>query len=258
MDLELKKESYVFYDTGFNMAGTREETYDAIVPDALPDILRIVESHGVALVGSKEQRDGRLVVAGSVRTSVMYVPESGNGLEHIELTVPFSHTFDLHADQGGTLLCGAEVQSIDSRPINPRKILVRASVRVTARSMEQKSFAVCTGVGGKEKEDANVQLLKQTASVRLPCSVKTKDFTVSDEIEIPSTKPAVKEILKWNCRPVAGDYNVIGRKVVFKGQLLMKMLCKGRGAGDEIFEMTARSRFHRSSRRRESKRVPSA
>ena len=38
------------------MTGTREEMYDAIVPDALPDILRIVESHGVAMINTREMR----------------------------------------------------------------------------------------------------------------------------------------------------------------------------------------------------------
>jgi len=243
MELELKKESYVFYDTGFNLTGTREETYDAIVPDALPDILRIVESHGIALIGSRELRDGRLVVAGSIRAGVIYVPESGNGLEHIELTIPYSHTFDLHSDQNGVLLCSAEVQSIDSRTINPRKILVRASVRVNARSMEPRSFSICSGVGARSyggaggKEEACVQLLRREYSVRLPCAVKAKSFTISDEIEIPSTKPAVKEILKWSCKPSAGDYNIIGRKVVFKGQLSVKLLCKGKGNSDEVFDV---------------------
>jgi len=243
MELELKKESCVFYDTGFNLTGTREETYDAIVPDALPDILRIVESHGMALIGSRELRDGRLVVGGSIRAGVIYVPESGNGLEHIELTIPFSHTFDLHSDQNGVLLCSAEVQSIDSRTINPRKILVRASVRVNARSMEPRNFSICSGVGAKGKEEAAVQLLRREYSVRLPCAVKTKSFTVSDEIEIPSTKPAVKEILKWSCKPSAGDYNIIGRKIVFKGQLSVKLLCKGKGPGDEVFDVAAELPF---------------
>jgi hypothetical protein len=103
--------------------------------------------------------------------------------------------------------------------------------------MEPKSFSICSGASVKGKEEANVQLLKQNYSVRLPCAVKTKSFSVNDEIEIPTTKPAVKEILKWSCRPAAGDYNIIGRKVVFKGQLYIKLLCKGKGAGDEVFEV---------------------
>lgn len=242
MELELKKESYVFYDTGFNLTGTREETYDAIVPDALPDILRIVESHGIALVGSRELRDGSLAVMGSIRCGVLYVPENGAGLEHIELTIPFSHSFDLHADQEGVLLCSAEVISIDARTINPRKILVRATVRINARSMEPKSFSICSGVGSKGKEEAGVQLLKKEYSVKLPCAARTKSFTVADEIEIPNTKPAVRDIIKWSFRATAGDYNIIGRKLVFKGTLSLRLLCRG-GGTDEIFDLAAELPF---------------
>lgn len=241
MELELNKESYVFYDTGLNVTGTREEMYDAIVPDALPDILRIVESHGVAMIRSREIRDGRLTVAGVVRASVIYVPESGTGLEHLALTIPFSNMFDMPADRGSALLCNAEVQSIDSRTINPRKILVRASVRIGVRSMEQKSFSLCADVNAKGRED--VQLLKQSHLARLPCAVKTKSFTVNDELEMPSSKPAAAEILKWSCKATAGDYNIIGRKAVFKGTLAIRLLCKGRSASEEVFDTTVELPF---------------
>jgi len=234
MELELNKESYVFYDTGLNVTGTREEMYDAIVPDALPDILRIVETHGVAMIGSKEIRDGRLTVTGVVRASVIYVPETGEGLEHLALTIPFSNVFDVQVERGGVLLCNADVQSIDSRTINPRKILVRVSVRVGVRCMEQKSFSLCAGVNSKGRED--VQLLKQSHMAKLPCAVKTKSFTVNDELEMPSSKPAASEILKWSCKATAGDYNIIGRKAVFKGTLALKLLCKSRSESDEIFD----------------------
>lgn len=241
MELELNKESYVFYDTGLNVTGTREEMYDAIVPDALPDILRIVESHGVAMINSREIRDGRLTVTGVVRASVIYVPETGEGLEHLALTIPFTNVFDVQAERGGVLLCNAEVQTIDSRTINPRKILVRTTVRICVRSMEQRSFSLCVGVNAKGRED--VQLLKQSYLAKLPCAVKTKSFNVNDELEMPSSKPTATEILKWNCKATAGEYNIIGRKVVFKGMLAIRLLCKGRSVSDEVFDTTVELPF---------------
>ena len=69
-------------------------------------------------------------------------------MEHLALTIPFSNMFDMPADRGSALLCNAEVQSIDSRTINPRKILRRASVRIGVRSMEQKLLP-CADVNAK-------------------------------------------------------------------------------------------------------------
>ena len=233
MELELKKESYVFYDTGFSMTGTREEMYDAIVPDALPDILRIVESYGIAMIGTREMRESRLIVTGTVRASVIYVPESGEGLEHLSLSIPFTHEFEMNLERRGVVLCGVEVQTIDSRTINPRKILVRTTVRIDVRSIEQRSFSLCADTNATGRED--VQLLKQSHLVRLPCAVKTKSFSISDDLEMPSSNPPAAEILKWSCKATAGEYNIVGRKVIFKAMLSIKLLCKGRSPGYEIF-----------------------
>ncbi|MGI6039848.1 MAG: DUF3794 and LysM peptidoglycan-binding domain-containing protein [Eubacteriales bacterium] len=233
MELELRKESYVFYDTGLDMTGTREEMYDAIVPDALPDILRIVESHGVAMINTREMRESRLIVTGTVRASVIYVPESGEGLEHLTLSIPFTHEFEMNPESRGVLLCSVELQSIDSRTINPRKVLVRTTVRIDARSIDQRSFSLCTDVNAVGRED--VQLLKQSYLVRMPCAAKTKSFAISDELEMSSSNPPAAEILKWSCKTTSGEYNIVGRKVIFKATLSIKLLCKGRGPGNDVF-----------------------
>ncbi len=233
MELELNKESYVFYDTGLDMTGTREEMYDAIVPDALPDILRIVESYGIAMIGTREMRENRLVITGTVRASVIYVPESGEGLEHLSLSIPFTHEFEMDPERRGVVLCGVQVQTIDSRTINPRKVLVRTTIRIDVRSIDQRSFSLCADVNADGRED--VQLLKQSYLVRMPCAAKTKSFSISDELEMPSPNPPAAEILKWSCRATVGEYNIVGRKVIFKAMLSIKLLCKGRGPGNEIY-----------------------
>ncbi len=237
MDLELRKESYVFYNAGFDMPGMREETSEAIVPDALPDILRIVECHGTAMITSREIKDGQVIVKGRVKAFAVYVPESGEGLEKIEVTLPFTQVFEAHGEVMGVLLCSAELQSIDCRTINSRKILVRATIRTRVRLMETRSFSLCSGIRGKVAETANVQLLNESRMVKLPIAVKTKSFIVQDEVEVPPARPQIREIIKWNCKLLVGDYNIIGRKVVFKGTIQFKVLCKGNGTGlDDIFE----------------------
>lgn len=237
MDLELKKESYAFYNTGFDLPGMREETAEAIVPDALPDILRIVGCQGTAMINSREIKDGRIHMKGSVKTFVLYVPEDGEGLAQLEVNLPYMQVFEVHGEGEGVLFCLAEVQSIDCRAINPRKVLVRATVRLQARSLEKKVFSLCAGLRGKPDETSNVQMLRETRSARLPVAVKTKSFTVTDETEIPSTRPAVREVLNWTCRPAVVEYNIIGRKIVLKGNLQFKTLCRGLESFNEVFEM---------------------
>ena len=48
MELELERTEWSGYDTVLDTAVCREETLEAIVPDACPDILRICDVEGTA------------------------------------------------------------------------------------------------------------------------------------------------------------------------------------------------------------------
>ena len=53
---------------------TREETQEAIVPDACPDMLRIADVCAQILTERREPGDGQARVSGCVRATVLYVP----------------------------------------------------------------------------------------------------------------------------------------------------------------------------------------
>lgn len=53
-------------------------------------ILRIVEVCGQACLTGKQAREGMATVSGMVRASVLYLPETGGCLRHMELSVPFT------------------------------------------------------------------------------------------------------------------------------------------------------------------------
>ena len=75
MELELKKTSLDAYETGGELTLTQEETAETIVPDYLPDIARIIETEGRVFLHSRELRDGKAEVSGTVRVTVLYTPE---------------------------------------------------------------------------------------------------------------------------------------------------------------------------------------
>ncbi len=220
MEIGLKKENYVFYDTKAELSGAHEEVYETIVPDALPDILSITDSYGLVLVSSRELREERADISGQIRASVMYSSESGS-CEHISLQIPFSHSFEINGGEGCVLMGGAELQSIDTRTINPRKIIVRASVRVWAKIIEPKSFELCSGLA---EDNSSVQILTEKYSATLPCAAGRRSFTIEDRLELPATRPPAARILRYSCNMPVSDYSVIGRKVVFKGIFVLKIL----------------------------------
>ena len=78
MELELKKACFDAYEAAGELTLTQEETAETIVPDYCPDIARIIETTGKVFLHSRELRDGRGAVSGTVRGRCC-TPRRGRG-----------------------------------------------------------------------------------------------------------------------------------------------------------------------------------
>lgn len=75
MEYELEKTRLEGFDMVLDTGLTREETLEMIVPDACPDILRVVETDGRVLIGRREAVAGRVELTGTFQLCVLYVPD---------------------------------------------------------------------------------------------------------------------------------------------------------------------------------------
>lgn len=236
MECQLKKGKLNFYQMIADLSAVREETVDMIVPDMHPDILRIVESSGMAIMKGKELQDGRLDLSGQIKAVVLYVPESGKGVVRLETQIPFSNAFE-QAEISPACYAVASMCPcfVDARVINPRKVYLHASIRLGAKIFMQTELEIATDV--ESSADMGIQMLKEENRLYVPISAKDKTFTLIDELEIPGTKPPAVEILKSEVILLPRDSRVVGNKVVFKGDAIVKTLYRTDGAaeGAEIY-----------------------
>jgi len=80
MELELNTTHLNCYDTVLDTTLFHEETLETIVPDACPDILRIVDCEAMVCLKGKEAQEGRAEISGSVRAAVLYLPDGAEGV----------------------------------------------------------------------------------------------------------------------------------------------------------------------------------
>ncbi len=235
MECQLKKNKLNFYQVITDTSTVKEETLDMIVPDMYPDILRIVESSGVACLKEKELRDGKLEVSGYIKANLLYIPETEKGINRLELQIPFSHSFE-HADisPANHLTVTIAAGMVEARMVNPRKVFVRAEVRIGAKVYGETMLEIASSV--ENAADMGIQMLKNSKNLYVPISVKDKTFTLVDELEIPGTKPAASEILKNDVILLAQDSRVVGNKVVFKGVAIVKTIYLS-GASTDAYEI---------------------
>ena len=114
----------------------QEQTQELIIPDSMPDASRTLICCAEPEVQSKTNREGSLLVTGTLRTGCLYADEAG-GLQLLTSELPFTvklECAELREDTQTLVRCC--VRSADSRLINSRKVLLRVSVLVQADGYE--------------------------------------------------------------------------------------------------------------------------
>ena len=77
MELEFERETMTYYETAASVTLCQEETLESIVPDACPDILRIVDVCGQGMLTGTQARDGVASVSGLVPVPGCAAPRPG-------------------------------------------------------------------------------------------------------------------------------------------------------------------------------------
>ena len=198
-----------------------EESSDIVVPDSLPDIIRIVETDARMELRSKEVRGNKLYVEASVPVSVIYVPENGSGLCRLAITLPVSVVFDLEGMIGSDvqIVLDTDCLKANARELNPRKIAVRVTANFHCTVYTVRETHVCTAIDGD-----GVETLMTTHTVRLIDGIYEKNIGVTDSVELPQGVTASAEILKLESSIRTLEKKQIKNKVVLKGEMQVSML----------------------------------
>ena len=179
MDMELQRMTIEGYSPVSQGMFTQEETLESIVPDACPDISRIVSAVGKVFLKDKEPGEGSLRLSGTVRVTVLYIPEGNGAPRSLEVVIPFQCVRDdPRFHPGCPVLATVQAAFADARTINPRKILVRVNLAVwTAAYQQERRELSCDITCG---EGAGMEKLLASRKCSVISDVVEKAFTFSD------------------------------------------------------------------------------
>lgn len=223
MELEQCLSHLNCYDTVLDTTLTREETMEFIVPDACPDIFRVVDTSCTPFLGNKETQDGRAVLSGTARVSVLYEPDGEGGPCCLDLNVPWTSTLDrgdIHPNSKITAI--PRVLGAETRLLNPRKVLVRVELALALRIYAPQTSDICCGVNCGE--ETGVQQQKKAYKNYMVSNVQEKNFTFSDDLAISGNKPPAEKILRQRAEIVPGEARIIGTKLILKGEIHLVIL----------------------------------
>ena len=223
MELEFDRTIMTHYETVAKLTVCQEETLESIVPDACPDILRIVDVCGQATLSSKQAKDKMAVVSGMVRACILYQPENSSALRRMEVSIPFTCQIDAPGlTERGVVQASTRLRRAEARTLNPRKVLLRVDLAVDITACQPVQRPVCCGVVNAQ-EHAVCQRQLNTETYQL-ISVQEKPFAFSEDIKLPAVQGEGAEVLAISAQPACSESKLIGNKLVFNGNIEVNML----------------------------------
>ena len=223
MELELKKSCLDAFEASGTMTLTQEETAETIVPDYCPDIARIVRSDGRVYLHSRELRDGKAEISGTVRVSVLYTPDGEKGLRTIEFAIPFTAESERGSfPKCSTLTADVEIASLETRMLNPRKVFTRCKLVSRLTGYQKGQMAFGTDIEAEEKLCVEKKQTRQHAV--LLTAIHEKDFSFTDDILLSPGRDGAAEILSSAVQSTVTDTKAVGNKLIFKGSFHVSLL----------------------------------
>lgn len=230
MELEFDRDVIHCWEIVADGTLCQEETLETIVPDACPDILRIVAVCGQATLNGKQAREGAAAVSGSVRAVLLYQPEEGGGLRRMEAALPFSAQMEAPGltEQGQVHAC-VRLRGAEARALNPRKVLLRADLAVDVTALQPRERVCCQGVLDPEAHGVQQRMTEQE-SYQLE-AVQEKPFTFSEQVRLNVGQGEPVQLAACRAVPLCGESRLIGSKLIFKGAVELQLLVQEAGGG---------------------------
>lgn len=188
---------------------------DIIVPDVLPDILKVIQVDGTAVLLSKEVQDGKLVCNGRLDLKILYIPEDDNcKIKSITTSFDFSHVpvSTVPVEKFYTDV-SVDVTKVDFHLTNSRKLKIKSIIELCYCLFETHNMEIATDA---EEEDV-FEIKKGQATISEFVDFKDTQFLVRESLEIPAGQSSICDLLKVDVSVYDTEFKVISGRVVVKG-----------------------------------------
>ena len=200
---------------------TQEQTQELRLSDGMPDVGRVLCAWGQVVVRGKEWRGDDIGVNCGVMAWVLYAPEDGSQAQCVECWIPISMKWDI-PDTGvdGTILCQGLLRSVDARTLSSRKLMVRATVCMTAQAYIPYETQIYT----PEQVPEDIQLHQKIYPICLAREAGEKAFVIDEELTLPTAAPVFEKLVRYSLQPEVTEQKVLGDKAIFRGNTVLHIL----------------------------------
>ena len=214
MEVKFNKENINCLRPVLTQVQTQEQTQEVRLPDALPDIGKILGCWGQVLVRGKEWRSNAMSCNGGVMAWLLYAPEDGSTPRVLDVWMPFQTRWEFpKPSEHGTITVNPRLTNLDGRSVSARKMLLRAETEILAQAMESAQMELST----VQEAPQDVELLTRTYPVELPVEAGEKQVRIEENIPIPGEQPKIHKLISYSFNPTIIEEKVLLNRLVFRG-----------------------------------------
>ncbi|MCL2573922.1 MAG: DUF3794 domain-containing protein [Defluviitaleaceae bacterium] len=198
---------------------------DIIVPDTKPDIASVLKTEAGIVISKVNPMSNRISYSGKLGIKILYMSRDGEASVHsISTSAPVDDFFNMEGVSADMWInLSSEIANIDYRIVNDRKLNYRAVVDIGIDVSENSSMNVVQSI-----EELPIAQQKTTIFTMSNLIEKASDeFTIKDEMVLPSNKPAIRELLTYGTTISGKEIRVLNGRVDISGELIVTPLYKG-------------------------------
>lgn len=206
-----------------NIQITVEEDFN--VPDAKPDIEKMIKEQGEIQLSQMKVTPGRAELAGTLNYCCLYFSDSkGTKVSSMKGQVPIRETVQLDGlQESDNLQVKWVIDNLSIVILNSRKISVRALVSFYLVGEYMQDLEMITQV----PEDAGMELLYETMTLTNLKVQKREVLSIRERMTLPAGKGNVGETLFSELTFNNVDYRIGEGKIIMKGDLHLFFLYRG-------------------------------
>lgn len=204
---------------------------ESVVSDKMPDIGLLGNTSTQVLLRSKRTETGAAIMEGDLSVDVCYIPDGAAGLCVLKMQLPWVIEFQSDEISGNHIATGfVRVVQVETRMLNPRKILVKAKIEGEIRVFNANSATICDAV----EADDMIQVRVEEVDCNVISTVCEKTFAATDEYPLPPQMNGV-EVIGKSVQFRIDDIKTLANKLIVKGCVLSDViLCSQEGETERL------------------------
>lgn len=200
---------------------SQEQTQEIRLPEAYPDIGKVLGCWGQVLIRGKEWRTTSMGANGGIMVWVLYAPEDGTQPRVMDAWIPIQCRWDFpEPKDDGVILLRSMLKELDCRGVSARKIMVRACVDTYAQAMDRG----VTEIAEVTDLPQDIQLLNRSYPLEMPMEAGEKQLQLEEDLIISGTLPVIHKLISYGMSPSIQEHKILGNRLVFRGQAQLRIL----------------------------------